>query len=119
MSAIMRRPPGFKLGDLIPDNGYSRCYGCHRPWWATGRHVGVHYTSSRSQFALCARCWNTTTPYERLRAHLWVCGEWDRTAKGNGHTHSDPSIFEIERRLTEAIWQDDPDMWARDGETDA
>lgn len=77
------RPPGWKVGDLIPSRGCGRCYGCHYPWWAASRTHSVAVTEDgmKSAFAMCERCWAAATLEGRLAAYRWlVLMQWGDAA---------------------------------------
>lgn len=69
--SVISRPPGFRLGDLLPGFGYGCCFRCHRPWWACTPQV-VEIGAGRGQFALCVGCWRRASRSERVEAHRWV-----------------------------------------------
>jgi hypothetical protein len=79
--------PGWRAGDVIPALGYSRCYGCHRPWWYVEKvdsaepvHHSVRISESSAAFALCERCWQRSTTNQRLEAYEWLIWQWQKSS---------------------------------------
>jgi hypothetical protein len=71
---LLESPPGWRLADLLPGFGYSRCYRCHRPWWLRWppREVPTAPDGHSGSFTLCRPCWGRATTTERLAAHRWL-----------------------------------------------
>jgi hypothetical protein len=111
MTAVMARPPGFRRGDLIPDRGYGRCYGCHKPWYAADEPVSVAWSGTSAQIAMGRGCWARATVEERVTAHRWACTEWQRMHDEDGYGPTDPPVSEITERIEQAVRSGDLNMW--------
>lgn len=60
--------------------GYSECRRCRRPWKFVEPRT-VLYTDSRGCFALCTRCWDESTPPQRVRYYRQLPIEWARSGR--------------------------------------